>query len=34
MARLSKTVFGELRRQRKDVALEKAIAEWIGERDR
>jgi hypothetical protein len=31
-ARLSKTVFGELRRQRKDVALEKAIAEWIAER--
>jgi len=34
VAHLSKSAFGELRRQHKGAALEKAIAQWIAERDR
>ncbi|MGH9754724.1 MAG: hypothetical protein ACREA2_18255 [Blastocatellia bacterium] len=34
VAHLSKSAFGELKRQNKGARLEKAIAQWIAERDR
>ncbi len=33
VAHLSKSAFGELKRKHKGAALERAIAEWIAERD-
>jgi hypothetical protein len=34
VARMAKAVFQEMKRQHKGAALERAIAEWIAERDR
>jgi len=34
LGHLSKSAFGELKRQHKGAALERAIAEWIEQRDR